>query len=131
MDDKVKCLRWEISDEIDDFIGEHYGYKRFSQAVIHKREIKFYKKERKLEIIDKFRGEGEHSLEWNLILSPEFKQELKVNSHKLQWHRKSAFYSSKYGTITKTQKITGSLRITVPYSVTFWFKKSMRDYGKK
>ena len=102
----TKCLKWKTGDEVDIFIGEHYGYKRFSQPVIHKREIAFHKKEGKLEIIDKFRGEGEHSLKWNFILSPESGRNLNVGSDKLQWHREPAFYSSEYGIISKTEKKT-------------------------
>ena len=121
-DAEVKCLRWEMSSEIDIFIGEHYGYKRFSRPVIHKREIRYYKKDKKWEIMDKFKGEGEHSLKWNLILSPEFKQELKIGSDKLQWHREPAFYSSEYGIITKTEKLSSTLKTTIPVEVKFWVK---------
>ena len=119
---KTKVNKWEIGNEVDVFIGEHYGYKRFSQHVIHKREIRYYKKDKKWEIIDKFTGKGEYNLEWNLILSPEFKQKLNVSSDKLQWHREPAFYSSEYGIITKTEKSTATFRIVIPCSVTFWFK---------
>jgi len=121
-DAEVKYLKWETGNEIDIFVGEHYGYKRFSQPVIHKREIQFYKKERKLEIIDKFTGEGKHNLEWNLILSPEFKQKLNISSDKLQWRKDSTFYSPEYGTITKTEKLTSILRVTIPVEVKFWIE---------
>ncbi len=122
-DAEVKCLKWKIGDEIDIFIGEHYGYKRLSQPVNHKREIRFYKKDRKWEIIDKFEGEGEHNLEWNLILSPEFRRNLNIGSDELQWHREPAFYSSEYGTITKTEKFTSTLRVTIPAKVKFWIER--------
>lgn len=118
----TKCLKWEIDDDIDVFIGEHYGYKRFSQSVIHQREIRLYKKERKLEIIDKFRGEGKHSLKWNLILSPGFRSNPKIDSRKLQWYKEPAFYSPEYGVISKTQKFTATLKTAMPYSATFCFK---------
>jgi len=121
-DAEVKCLRWKTSGDTDIFIGEHYGYKRFSQPVIHKRQIKFHKKDKKWEIIDKFTGEGEHNLEWNLILSPEFKQELKISSDKLRWHREPAFYSSEYGIITKTEKLTSTLKTKIPVEVKFWME---------
>jgi hypothetical protein len=58
-----KCIKWEIGDKADVFISEYYSYKRFSQSVIHKREIKFYKSDGRLEIIDRFEGRGEHNLE--------------------------------------------------------------------
>lgn len=119
----VKCLRWEISGEIDIFIGEHYGYKGFSHHVIHRREIRYYKKDKEWEIIDNFRGEGEHNLKWNLILSPEFKRDLNISSDKLQWHREPAFYSSEYGIITKTEKLTSTLKATIPYETRLWIKK--------
>jgi len=115
----IKCLKWKIGNEIDVFIGEHYGYKRLSHSVIHQREIEFHKKVGKLEIIDRFRGEGKHSLQWNLILSPEFKRNLNVDSDKPQWHRDSAFCSPEYGMITKTQKFTATLKTVMPYSNTF------------
>jgi len=121
-DAETKCLKWKTSDEIDIFIGEHYGYKRFSQPLIHKREIKFHKKEGKLEIIDKFRGEGIHNLKWNLILSPEFRRNPNIGSDKLQWHREPAFYSSEYGIITKAEKLTSTLKATIPVEVKFWIE---------
>lgn len=121
-DAEIKCLRWETSGEIDIFIGEHYGYKRLSHSVIHQREIKFHKKERKLEIIDKFRGEGEHSLKWNLILPPGFTSNLRINSRKLQWHKEPVFYSPEYGIITKTEKLTSTLKTAIPVEVKFWIE---------
>jgi len=114
-----KCLKWQIGNEVDVFIGEHYGYKRLSHSVIHQREIKFHKKVGKLEIIDRFLGEGKHNLQWNLILSPEFERDLNVVSGKPQWHKESAFYSPEYGIITKTQRLSATLKAVLPYSHTF------------
>jgi len=115
----TKCLEWKVGDEIDFFVGQHYGYARFSRPVVHQREIRSYKKDKKWEIIDRFRGEGEHSLEWNLILSPEFEGNLNVGSDKLQWHREPTFYSSEYGMMTRTEKLTSKLRATIPVEVKF------------
>jgi len=122
-DDAItKCLKWEVSDEIDLFIGEHYGYRRFSHPVIHEREIRSHKKDKKWEIIDRFRGEGEHGLEWNLILSPEFERNLSVGSDRLQWCREPTSYSSEYGMITRTEKLTAKLRVTIPVEVKFYIE---------
>jgi len=121
-DTKVKINKWDTNDEMDIFIGEHYRYKRFSQPVIHKREIKFHKKEGKLEIMDRFRGDGEHSLEWNLILSPEFRRNLNVSSDKLRWHREPASCSSGYGIINKAEKLTSTLKTKIPVEVKFWIE---------
>lgn len=115
----TKCLKGEIGDEIDVFIGEHCGYKRFSHPVVHQREIRSYEKDKKWEIIDRFRGEGEHSLEWNLILSPEFERNLNVGSDRVQWRREPTSYSSEYGMITRTEKLTSKLRATIPVEVKF------------
>ena len=121
-----RCLKWETGDEVDIFIGEHYGYKRLSQPVIHQREIRFYKKERKkgrLEIIDRFEGKGEHNLEWNLMLLPDVTEKIEINSDKLQWHRETAFYSSAYGIMCKTEKLTSTLKTTLPVEVKFWVEE--------
>jgi len=73
-------------------------------------------------MIDKFRGKGEHSLTWNLILSSGLKSNLKIDSRKLQWHKEPVFYSPEYGLITKTEKLTSTLRATVPIKVKFWIE---------
>ena len=118
----ARCSKWEIGNEIDVFVGEHYGYKGFSHPVIHQREIKFHKKEERLEVIDKFTGEGEHNLEWNLVLSLGFRQNLNISFDKLQWHREPAFYSPEYGIRNKTEKLISTLRATMPAEVKFWIK---------
>jgi len=115
----TKCWKWKIGDEIDFFIGEHYGYTRFPHPVIHNREIKFHKKEGKLEVIDKFKGERGHSLKWNLILSPGFRSNLRIDSRKLQWHKEPAFYSPEYGIITSTETLTSTLKTKIPVEVKF------------
>ncbi len=115
----AKCLKWKTGDKVDIFIGEHYGYKQLFQIVIHRREIKFYKKEGTLEITDRLEGTGKHNLEWNLILSPELKQKLEINSDKLQWHKVPAFYSPEYGLIIKTEKFISALKALIPAEVKF------------
>jgi len=121
-DAEVKINKWDTNDEMDILIAEHYGYKRFSQPIIHEREIKYCKKDKKWEITDKFRGEGEHSLKWNFILSSGFKSNQKIDSRKLQWHKEPAFYSSGYGMITKTEKLTSTLKTKIPVEVKFWIE---------
>ncbi|MBA7465678.1 hypothetical protein ES707_00848 [subsurface metagenome] len=112
-----RCLKWETGDEVDVFVGEHYGYKGLSQPVVHEREIKFHKKEGKLDIVDKFKGKRKHNLEWNFILSPRFNQELKINSDKLLWHKDSASYSSEYGVAAETKKFISILQTIIPFEV--------------
>ena len=126
---ETKCLRWEISDEIDIFVAEHYGYERLSHPVVYQREVRFYKKHGGLEIIDRLEGKGEYNLEWNFILSPEFKQKLKIDSDELQYHKEFAFYSKKYGLITKTEKISSSWETTLPAEVNLSINISRPENG--
>jgi len=114
----AKCLKWEIGDEADIFIGEHYGYKRLLKPIIHQRKIMFYKKEGNLQITDIFEGKGEHDLEWNFILSPDFKRELKINSDKTKLAKKTFFYSNKYGIHTKTKNLKVALKTSLPIKIT-------------
>ena len=121
MDNNVvpKCLKWETDSKVDIFIGEHYGYDYSRQPVVHQRKIQFYKKEGKLKIIDRLKGTGNHYLEWNFILSPDFKQQLKINSDKLQLKRDSGFYSPEYGIVAKTEKVSAILNTVVPVEIEF------------
>jgi len=118
-----KCLKWEIGDEVAVFIGEHYGYKRFAKSVMHRREIRFHKKEGKLEITDTFEGKGERDLEWNFILSPDYKKELNVYSDRLRWEKKPAFYSPEYGKRNKTLKFFSDIKVQIPFNETCCIKK--------
>jgi len=121
-DSQARIIKWQTGRDIGIFIGEHYGYKQLSPSVIHQREIRFRKKERTLEVIDKFKGKGKHNLEWSLILSPEFKGEIKIDSDKLQWHREHSFYSPEYGAITKAEKLASILKTTIPVETKFQIK---------
>jgi uncharacterized heparinase superfamily protein len=67
---------WESNDEYDFLSGVHFGYKRLPHPVIHKRDIRFDKKETSWEITDCFEGEGKHCLEWNLHLAPKVEVEI-------------------------------------------------------
>jgi len=118
-DAKCKCLDFGEDNEKIWFKGEHFGYKRLKNPAIHRREIKFYKKEKKLEVIDKFRGKGEHNLKWGLVLSPVFNLNLEIHSDKLRFHKKFAFYSKKYGKINETKKFTAIVETELPFESKF------------
>ncbi|MBI2563944.1 MAG: alginate lyase family protein [candidate division NC10 bacterium] len=64
------CLAWETGPEVDLFAGEHDGYARLADPVIHRREFRLLKKARRLEIADGFRGTGRHTFTWNFTLAP-------------------------------------------------------------
>lgn len=114
-DAPVKCLKWEVNDARDVFIGEHYGYKRFKNPLIHQREIMFYKKIGKLEIIDRFIGVGGYSFVWNFnfLIMPA----IKCNIIALQ--KKPSWYSSEYGRIERIQKFITSLNTATPSEIKF------------
>ncbi|PIU42229.1 MAG: heparinase [Candidatus Omnitrophica bacterium CG07_land_8_20_14_0_80_42_15] len=117
-----RCLKFETGKDTDIFVGEYYGYKHFLSQVIHQREIKFHKKEKKLEIIDRFKGKGKHDLEWNFVLSPHLSKDIEIHSEELAFYKEFASYSSEYGKIEKTKKITSRLNATIPLEVKIFIK---------
>lgn len=62
--------QWTISEEVDVFVGSHSGYEKLDNPVTPVRTIKLFHKEHRLEIVDKFEGEGEHFISIPLHLSP-------------------------------------------------------------
>jgi len=71
--------QWEIKEEEIILEAEHSCYERLRCSVIYNRTFSFNKKERVLHIKDKFKGRGDHELEWNFHLSPETKIWVKEN----------------------------------------------------
>jgi hypothetical protein len=57
-----RALRWASDSETDVVVAEHDGYQRLAQAVVHRRSITFYKRDRLWFIEDDFTGSGEHEL---------------------------------------------------------------------
>ncbi len=71
--------QWETKGEGIILEAEHNCYERLRCSVIHNRTFSFNKKERALYIKDKFKGRGDHELEWNFHLSPKIKIWVKEN----------------------------------------------------
>ena len=59
----AKALRWESNDNFDLVIGEHDGYCRLKDPVIHQREIFFDKKNFTFKITDKIFAKKRHLIE--------------------------------------------------------------------
>lgn len=118
-DAKPRVLRWEYSDGQWLIEAEHSGYMRLNETVIHNRVFIYCKGENKIRIKDRFSGEGKHKLAWNLILSPDIAAGLDISSKQLEWRKEDTFYSSAYGTINKTKKLTSKVDMTVPCDTTF------------
>jgi len=50
--------------------GKHVGYQRLEQPLVHKRCLRFLKRERVLLICDRLEGDGEHLLQWYWHFAP-------------------------------------------------------------
>jgi hypothetical protein len=70
VDATPRCLAWESRPEMDLFVGEHDGYARLSDPVVHRREIRLDKRARSIEIRDRLTGTRRHELVWNFTLAP-------------------------------------------------------------
>jgi len=58
---RARCIEFEVGAGRQRFVGEHYGYDRLSDPVIHRREINFDPARQLIEVADLLRCEGEHS----------------------------------------------------------------------
>jgi hypothetical protein len=65
-----RCLAWQPGDEVDLFVGEHTGYLRLADPVGHRREVRLWKRTRRLELLDRVLGEARHDVLWNFTLAP-------------------------------------------------------------
>ena len=59
----AKCEVWEPGVDVDRFVGQHDGYVRLPDSVTHRRDICFYKQERKIVITDMLICQGSHLVE--------------------------------------------------------------------
>ncbi len=69
-DTRARCLKWESDTRQDLFLGEHQGYSRLNNPVVHRRKILFHKLEKEIIINDSFFGKGKHRFEWYFHFSP-------------------------------------------------------------
>lgn len=74
---RAKILRQEFNGKMDRVVGEHDGYKRLKDPVVHRREIMFNKVERSFEITDNILAGKRHFLEQYFHFSKECKVEQK------------------------------------------------------
>ena len=56
----ARCIEFEGGGELQRFIGEHNGYARLADPVVHRREITFDAARQLIEVTDMLRCEGEH-----------------------------------------------------------------------
>lgn len=125
----IEFNQWKTSEEYDILEVAYRKHNGIKDSIAHYRQFIFNKKEKKLEIVDTFKGEGEHRLEWNLILSPDFKRDLTIQSEspkfkQIQWQKKSSFYSPEYGVIKRTDKLTTIIESKIPFNINVCVIKS-------
>jgi hypothetical protein len=56
----ARCIEFETGGDRQRFLGEHYGYQRLEDPVVHRREIVFDAQRQSIEVSDMIRCEGEH-----------------------------------------------------------------------
>jgi len=131
-DARCKCLDFGEDDGGVYFVGEHYGYKRLKDSIVHKREIRFYKNKKKLEIMDEFDGKEEHDLGWNFVLSPEQKRDINIDFiPSFRQSKKTSFYSPQYGIKNENNKLSISLKTKTPFKMKFIIDKEEIKIIKK
>lgn len=75
-----RCLEWMETPEELRFRGEHELYGDLDDPVVHEREIRLYRAERRLEIVDHLRGSDRHRLEWNLPFAADVEVSIDVET---------------------------------------------------
>jgi len=67
---RPRMLSWETNAEADTIVAEHYGYRRLSHPVTHRRTVRFDKGRRFWIIEDELAGAGTHEFSFRFHLAP-------------------------------------------------------------
>lgn len=65
-----RVLQWQSETDADVISAEHEGYQRLGSALVHRRTVRFNKRQRIWTIEDKITGEGEHEIRSRFHLAP-------------------------------------------------------------
>ncbi len=57
---KARCIEFETGADVQRFVGEHHGYARLADPVVHRREIMFDSRRQIIEVTDILRCDGTH-----------------------------------------------------------------------
>ena len=57
---QARCIEFETGTERQRFVGEHYGYQRLVDPVVHRREIVHDARRQLIEVTDMLRCDGDH-----------------------------------------------------------------------
>jgi len=66
----AKHLYFNVSDEYVEYAGEHIGYQRLPEKVVHKRVFRLNRQTGALDIVDELLGVGNCSLSWHFCCAP-------------------------------------------------------------
>jgi len=111
-DTNCKCLEFGEDKNKMWFNGEHTGYERLKNPIIHHRRIFFSKLDSFLEIQDYFTGKGRHDSCWNLNLKSSLdKLGLIIESDNLNFKRTIGYYSPKYGARKEIRRLIAYSKI--------------------
>jgi hypothetical protein len=57
---RARCIEFEVEPGHQRFLGEHYGYQRLEDPVVHRREIVLEPARQQIEVVDLLRCAGKH-----------------------------------------------------------------------
>jgi hypothetical protein len=57
---RARCIEFETGSDVQRFVGEHYGYERLADPVVHRREIRLDPRRQVIDVTDILRCEGSH-----------------------------------------------------------------------
>ena len=57
---QARCIEFETGTDRQRFVGEHYGYQRLEDPVVHRREIVCDTRRQMIDVIDMLRCDGQH-----------------------------------------------------------------------
>jgi hypothetical protein len=57
---RARCIEFDAGAEVQRFVGEHHGYERLADPVVHRREILLDTRRQLIEVTDTLRCDGSH-----------------------------------------------------------------------
>jgi len=134
---KPKLIEWRSNKEEDFLSIQHYGYARFTDPVIVKRNFHYHKAQKIIEIRDEFIGGDVHKVVAGFLFHPNIKLisigentytasgrhsniklQIKGSSVSLKSSVTTSLFSEGYGKIEETKRITIMFKEKLPAYVT-------------
>jgi len=148
-DSKAMVNKFIENNDYYFFSGEHYGYARLNNPIIHERQFIFEKENSSLLIKDIFKGnEGYHEYNFIFSLNPNLKFEINEKSNgisinlpdgknfnlfpvsnlKLNFEAEDSFYSGSYGKKEKAFKLKYTAGSEKTFDTYFVFAQNNKNY---